>query len=68
MIMTIKFMELHMGKLMLNHLIGNNRAEFGTVSLFFLVYFIILRGIVLYSEPGYFFLRILKKLILGNSP
>ena len=29
MIMTIKFMELHMGKLMLNHLIGNNCAEFG---------------------------------------
>ena len=39
----------------------------GTVSLFFVVYFIILRGIVLYREPGDLFLKILKKLILGNS-
>ena len=29
MIMTINLRESHMGKLMLNHMIGNNCAEFG---------------------------------------
>ena len=51
----------------LNFVKGTLVLSRGTVSLFFVVYFIILRGIVLYREPGDLFLKIFKKLILGNS-